>query len=62
MTPMEHAKKMKLWEQRREKFLRLYTNGWTMRKIAEQEGLSVQRVQQIVQYQKNRNGKGLPAP
>lgn len=44
----DHKKLMQQWERRRLEFQALVAAGWTYRKIAEANGLSVQRVQQII--------------
>jgi len=45
---MDYRKQLEKWARRRDRFKSLVAQGWTCRKIAEAEGLSVQRVHKIV--------------
>ena len=50
---MTYQKKLEKWAKRRDKFRELTTKGWTPRRIAEANGLSVQRVYKILEVKTN---------
>ena len=57
MGGMNYQSLLSQWSQRRDTICRWYRQGRTMRSIATQLDLSVQRVQQIVAKERKRNGK-----
>ena len=54
---MNYQKQLEKWAKRREKFRELATKGWTPRRIAEANGLSVQRVYKILEVKPNGEDK-----
>ena len=57
MAAMDYQNLLSQWSQRRDVICRWYRQGRTMRSIAKQLDLSVQRVQQIVSKERKRNGR-----
>lgn len=54
---MNYTKQLEKWAARRDKFRELVTKGWTPRRIAEVNGLSVQRVYKILEVKPNAEDK-----